>query len=117
MVPEQFDELVERVLDDLPAWVQGAFDNVTIMIEDAPDPELLEDGEDLLGLYTGTPLPERGVDYGGVLPDVICIYRRPHLALGLPESELGEEIARTVLHEIAHYFGIDDDHLEANGFG
>jgi predicted Zn-dependent protease with MMP-like domain len=117
MVPEQFDDLVGQVLDDLPAWVRAAFDNVTIMVEDAPDPELLADGEDLLGLYTGTPLPERGVNYGGVLPDVIYIFRQPHLALGLAEPELREEIARTVLHEIAHYFGIDDQHLEANGFG
>lgn len=117
MNPQQFDDLVDRVLSDLPGWVRDAFDNVTIMIEDVPDPELGPEGEDLLGLYTGTPLPDRSVDYAGVLPDVIYIYRRPHLALGLDEAELGEEIARTVLHEIAHYFGIDDDHLEANGFG
>lgn len=114
---EHFDQLVEQVLDDLPDWVRRAFDNISIMVEDAPDPELVPEGEDLLGLYTGTPLPERGTDYAGVLPDIIYIYRRPHLALGLADAELREEIARTVLHEIAHYFGLDDEHLDEIGFG
>ena len=114
---EQFDELVDEVLADLPDWVRSAFHNVTIMVEDLPDTEHGADGEDLLGLYTGTPLPERGVDYAGSLPDIIYIYRQPHLELGLEEADLREEIARTVFHEIAHYFGLGDDYLEANGFG
>lgn len=114
---EQFEALVHEVIHDLPDWVRDAFENLSIMVEDAPDPELGPDFEDLLGLYTGTPLPERGVDYAGVLPDIIYVYREPHLAMDLPDEELREEIAKTVLHEIAHYFGLDDDHLELNGFG
>jgi predicted Zn-dependent protease with MMP-like domain len=71
----------------------------------------------LLGLYLGVPLPERGADYAGELPDVIYIFRRPHLDMGLPQDELRHEIARTLIHEIAHYFGIEDDHLDKIGWG
>ncbi len=113
----QFDAQVERVLRELPEWVLRAFDNISIMIEDDPSPDLDPEGQGLLGLYTGIPLPERGIHYAGALPDVIHIFRNPHLALGLSESETREEIARTVMHEIAHYFGIDDDYLERNGWG
>jgi predicted Zn-dependent protease with MMP-like domain len=63
------------------------------------------------------PLTERGVEYAGELPDVIYIFRQPHLELGLPSDELREEIARTLIHEVAHYFGIDDDHLDEIGWG
>jgi predicted Zn-dependent protease with MMP-like domain len=71
----------------------------------------------MLGLYMGVPLPERGIDYAGELPDVIYIFRYPHLELGLPADELRGEIAKTLVHEIAHYFGFDDDYLEEIGWG
>jgi predicted Zn-dependent protease with MMP-like domain len=114
---DAFDALVTEVLDDLPDWVRRAFDNISIFIEDEPLAELGSDTEGLLGIYIGTPLPERGTDYAGNLPDVIYIFRDPHLELGLEENALREEIARTVLHEIAHYFGLDDDYLESEGWG
>jgi len=85
--------------------------------EAASDDDLDPGGEGLLGLYVGLPLPERGIDYAGELPDVIYIFRRPHLALNLPPGELRVEIVRTLIHEIAHYFGIDDDHLDDIGWG
>jgi len=83
---------------------------------DQPDPSLGPEAEDLLGLYTGIPLTERDSNYAGALPDVIYIFREPHLKLDLPESELRAEIAKTVLHEVAHYFGLEDDYLEEQGW-
>ena len=72
---------------------------------------------DLLGLYDGIPLTERSVDDSGNLPDVIYIFRNAHLEMNLPRDELIEEIVTTLVHEIAHYFGIDDDHLDEIGWG
>jgi predicted Zn-dependent protease with MMP-like domain len=91
--------------------------NVSVLVEDVADEHLDREGEGLLGLYTGIPLTERESGNGGELPDVIYLFRRPHLELGLPTDELREEIAKTLIHEIAHYFGIDDDHLEDIGWG
>ncbi len=114
---DSFDALVGTVLDDLPDWVREAFDNISVLIEDEPSAELGPDAEGLLGLYTGIPLPERDTNYAGALPDVIYIFRQPHLDLGLPDRELRQEIAKTVLHEVAHYFGLDDDYLDEQGWG
>jgi len=108
---------VDDAVRQLPGWAQDALDNVQILVLDAPDQHLDPEGEGLLGLYTGTPLPERDSNHAGELPDVIYIFRLPHLALNLPPDELREEIARTTLHEIAHYFGLDDDHLDDIGWG
>ena len=104
-------------MDRLPAWVHDALDNLEVLVVDEADANLDPDGEGLLGLYVGTPLPERGVDYAGELPDVVYIFRLPHLSLGLDTDELQDEIAKTLIHEIAHYFGIDDDHLDEIGWG
>lgn len=113
----QFEIVVREAMSGLPDWVVKALDNIEVLVLDEPDEELDPGGEGLLGLYTGTPLPERSVEYAGELPDVIYIFRRPHLELGLPPDELREEIVRTLIHEIAHYFGIDDDHLDEIGWG
>jgi predicted Zn-dependent protease with MMP-like domain len=86
------------------------------LVQDEADEFLDPDGEGMLGLYTGVPLPERGTDYAGELPDVIYIFRRPHLEMQLSPAELQEEVARTLIHEVAHYFGIDDDHLDKIGW-
>lgn len=116
MQQDTFDALVDEVLADLPDWVREALEQVNILVEDAPDPAL-HPAEDLLGIYIGTPLTERDTSFAGAPPDVIYIFRQPHLDLGLPEGELREEIARTVLHEVAHYFGLDDDYLDQEGWG
>jgi len=113
----EFEDAIHEVLDHLPDWVHDGLENIDVLVLDEPGEEHDPDGEGLLGLYVGIPLPERGVDYAGELPDVIYIFRQPHLELGLPLDELRNEIATTLIHEIAHYFGIDDDHLDEIGWG
>ena len=113
----QFEAVVRETVDGLPEWVRNALDNLEILVMEEADEDLDPEAEGLLGLYLGLPLPERGVDYAGELPDVIYIFRQPHLDLGLPPDELREEVARTLIHEVAHYFGIDDDHLDEIGWG
>ena len=114
---DQFEAVVRETVDGLPEWVQNALDNLEILVLEEADEDLDPEAEGLLGLYLGLPLPERGIDYAGELPDVIYIFRQPHLELGLPPHELREEVARTLIHEVAHYFGIDDDHLDEIGWG
>lgn len=113
----QFEAVVQNAMARLPDWVHDGLDNIEVLVVDEPDERLDPDGKGLLGLYLGLPLPERGANYAGELPDVIYIFRRPHLELGLPQDELCHEIARTLIHEIAHYFGIDDDRLDEIGWG
>lgn len=117
MNQHDFESLIRQAMHDLPEWVQNGLDNVEILVVEEADENLDPEGEGLLGLYVGTPLPERGIDYAGELPDVIYIFRRPHLELDLPPDELQDEIVKTLIHEIAHYFGIDDDHLDEIGWG
>lgn len=112
----EFEAVVRGVMDELPDWVHEALDNIEVLVVDEPDDEMDPEGEGLLGLYLGLPLPERGAEYAGELPDVVYIFRRPHLDLGLSGADLREEIGRTLIHEIAHYFGIDDDHLDDIGW-
>ena len=105
-----FDERVDVVLRSLPAELREAIRNVEITVE-----EEHPDDPDLFGLYEGVPLTERG-DWAGSLPDRIRIFRRP-LAESFPDpAELEAEIRVTVLHEVAHYFGIDEDRLEDLGY-
>ena len=108
-----FEAVVDAALEGLPGWVIDQIDNLHIVVEELPSGEETE----LLGLYEGVSLPERSADYWGALPDRIVVYRQPHLALGLDELELRAEIRRTVLHEIAHHLGIDDDRLDELGWG
>ena len=117
MTHDEFENIVADTIERLPDWVHDALDNIEVLVVDEADEALDPDGEGLLGLYTGLPLTERGSDYAGELPDVIYIFRQPHLDLGLPADELRDEIVTTLIHEIAHYFGIDDDHLDEIGWG
>lgn len=112
MSRERFEELVGEALDEVPEELLGLMSNVVILVEDDPPP-----GEDLLGLYEGHALTARGWDYAGVLPDRILIYRRPILRICDTEDDVVDEVAVTVVHEIAHHFGIDDDRLHALGWG
>ena len=113
---DEFEDLIRATLSSLPDWVQQALHNIEFLVADEADEHLDPEGEGLLGLYTGVPLPERGADYAGELPDVIYIFRHPHLEMDLSPDELCDEIAKTLIHEIAHYFGIDDDHLDEIGW-
>lgn len=111
MKRHQFEREVDRVIEGLPEWVLEEVDNLIVVVEDEPG----EEEGDLLGIYEGVSLAERE-DYWGALPDRIVIFYRPHLELGLSEDELREEIRKTVLHELAHHLGIDDERLTELGW-
>ena len=118
VAPARFEELVADALDEIPPELGDALDNVVVVVEDWPTPEQL-DGRDgtLLGLYEGVPLTERGpVSYAGVLPDRILVFRGPLCELARDEDELAEQVRVTVLHEVGHYFGIDDDRFRELGW-
>lgn len=120
---ERFESLVGRALDLLPPEFHAHMENVSVVIAEEPDRELLEamgmdpdDPEDtLFGLYEGVPLTERTHD-DVLLPDSITIFRRPLLEWAESEREVVEEVRVTVLHEIGHYFGMDEDRLEELGY-
>ena len=107
---ERFSELVGAALDAVPDELWDRFDNVAVVVEDEH-----ADEPDLLGLYEGVPLTDRW-DYAGVLPDRIAIYRLPLCDMCSDEQELIEEIRVTVVHELAHHVGIDDDALHKLGW-
>lgn len=113
MTQERFEELVADALDEVPQELLNLMDNVVILVVDDPPAE----EPDLLGLYEGHALTERGWEYAGVLPDRITIYRNPILDLCDSEGDVIEEVAVTVVHEIAHHFGIDDARLHELGWG
>lgn len=112
MSPQRFDELVGDALDLIPPDLAAATDNVVILVADrnADEPELL-------GLYEGVALTERDSWYAGALPDTITIYRDALLDICHSDDEVVNEVAITVIHEIAHHFGIDDDRLHELGWG
>ncbi len=112
-----FEKVVHDILEELPQWAIDRIDNLRVIVEEQPTRDQDPEGSGLLGLYEGIPLHERGPEYYAELPDTVFIFRIPHLELDLPEAELLEEIRRTVLHELAHYFGMDDDHLDEIGWG
>ncbi len=108
------------VIEGLPPDLARHLHNVQVVVEDWPSrTQLREAGipadETLFGLYDGQPLTERSADYGLVLPDRITLFRGPHLEAAADAERLVAELRRTVLHELAHHFGIDDDRLEALG--
>jgi predicted Zn-dependent protease with MMP-like domain len=106
---ERFERMVQDALDEVPPQFQAHLDNLAIVIEDQGDPGLL-------GLYEGIPATERDGSYSGVLPDVITIYRRPLEMRAKDEESLAREVRITVLHEIAHHLGIDDQRLHELGW-
>lgn len=120
MKRDAFEKLVARALDLIPEQFQAAMKNIAVVVRDRPGAEaadFLEDEEEALyGFYAGVPLPERTPDDSGALPDVIFLYQRP-LEEDFPDREdLIEEIKITLIHEIAHYFGFDEEALEEHGY-
>ncbi|GFG65716.1 hypothetical protein MKUB_32060 [Mycobacterium kubicae] len=111
MDPQRFDDLVSDALDLIPPELAAAMDNVVVLVADR-HPE----DDDLLGLYEGVALTERDSDYAGTLPDAITIFRAALLDVCESEEEVVEQVAITVIHEIAHHFGIDDDRLDELGW-
>ena len=107
-----FEALVDQALDEIPDELTALIRNVVVRVEDEPP----ADDPGLLGLYDGVALTERYGDFGMELPDRIFIYRFPLQEMCASEEELVEEVRITVVHEVAHHFGIDDDHLHDLGY-
>lgn len=108
----RFEQLVSDALDQIPARFTEVMDNVVVLVEDENPEE-----PDLLGLYFGVALTERMSDYGGVLPDRITIYQLPIQQICATEDEVVHEVAVTVVHEIGHHFGMDEQALHDLGWG
>lgn len=114
-----FEMLVKKasaeIVGSLPEELRSKARHVLICAADAPSPGEEDYGEDLLGLYEGTPLPERFIDQPPVLPDRITLFRKPLTAVCDNEWELREEIRATIIHELGHFFGFTEEELEERG--
>ena len=113
MSREEFEEAVGDALDQVPVELMDLLDNVVFLVEDEPP----ADDPELLGVYDGVPLTERDLDFGGAMPDRITIFRGPTLRMCRDRDEVIDEVSITVVHEIAHHFGIDDAKLHDLGWG
>lgn len=121
----EFEAAVSAAIDSIPARFQDEFENLAIFVEDEPDDEVLEFGDtyetedgDVLGVYDGVSLLERADGYGlpGDYPDSITIFKGPHERLEGTKEEVLEEVRKTVIHEVAHYFGMDEDQVDQMGY-
>ncbi len=117
---EAFEDLVEQALADLPEQIQSWLDNVAIVVAERPTPEHLAQagappGTLLFGLYVGVPKTRRGFTYGEIVPDKILIFRRPILQVCRTPAQVRAQVRQTVLHEIGHHFGLDEEQLRAAG--
>lgn len=115
---KRFEALVAEAITLIPKRFREAMRNVAVVVEDEPPAELLDEmeipeGDTLFGLYQGTPLPERGWDYGNTLPDRIVIYQFPIEGACDTEDEIVGTIGETVIHEFGHYFGLSEEEIEA----
>ena len=124
---ERFDEILEQVLKDLPPHVHGLIDQVPLHVEDYPSADVMakvgvRHRDALCGLFTGIPLTDRSIQHSAQLPDVVTIYREGILSAAAGRSgrirtgRLREEIRVTILHELAHYHGLDEDQLRELGY-
>ncbi len=118
---QEFRRLVSQAIASLPPPVLERLENVQVVVEDWPTLEELdtagiEPSETLFGLYTGTPLTERGSWYGMVLPDKITLYQRSIEEACRTKRQVREQIRTTLMHEIGHYFGLSEDELEEAGY-
>lgn len=112
MSREDFEALVEDALDEIPDEFWDQVENLVVLVEDDPP----EDDPDLLGLYDGVPVTARD-DYAGVLPDRVFLYRNPTLRICATREEVAEQVRITAVHEIGHYFGVEDAELDELGWG
>ncbi|HEU5416065.1 MAG TPA: metallopeptidase family protein [Streptosporangiaceae bacterium] len=108
--PGRFEEMVATALDGLPPELGEMMRNVAVVVQPEPGPP------GLLGLYEGIPLTARSTNYAGALPDRITIYQQAISAICDTEGQVAEQVRRTVIHEVGHHFGIDDDRLEDLGW-
>lgn len=120
MAPADFETLVAQALESLPEEIARYLDNVDVIVEWAPSPEQLrrvglQPPQTLLGLYEGVPLTQRTSNYGLVLPDHITIFQQPIEQLCRTPQQIRAQVRRTVIHEIAHHFGISDERLHELG--
>ena len=116
MERSEFEKLVREALSTIPEGLSAYLENVDLVVEDLPRNEhlgghVIEDGNFLLGLYEGIPLTERS-DYGMVLPDKITLFQKSIEGVCSSKEEIVQEVRGTVVHEVAHHFGIDDDRLD-----
>ena len=114
-----FEDLVAEAIDGLPEEIAKQMQNVEVVVEPEPPLEQLRrlpPGSMLLGLYHGIPLTKRGINYDRALPDKISIYQGPITRMARTPDRIREQVRRTVIHEIAHHFGIDDDRLHELGW-
>lgn len=112
----RFARLVSRALEDLPAHFRERMRNIEVIVDDEPGADLVNERGDLLGLYEGVPLTERGIDEP-YLPDRITIFRKPIERMTASPKRQADIVRDTVVHEIAHHFGISDERLEQLGLG
>jgi predicted Zn-dependent protease with MMP-like domain len=121
MCRRAFEKLVEKALERLPGEFRQALDNLAIVIEDWPDPAVVEEitgdpAEVIYGLFSGTPLPERRFEDSGDLPPIIALYQGP-LEEDFPDrGELAREVEITLVHELAHFMGFDEDTVRKFGY-
>lgn len=115
---DDFAMVLQEALDSLPDEFRSRLDNIEVVVEDEPEPDIKEEFGDalLLGLYQGIPMTKRTHYYSGVLPDKISIYRKALLRISRSRRELVENIKKTLLHELGHYFGINDKRLRELGY-
>lgn len=128
---EVFDEILDRLVEELPPHLAELLEEVPLIVEDEPTPQLLKEmgmapDDELCGLHSGVPLTERSVEHGAHVPDHMMIFRGPIVRMvGFDTTrrgrrairELEEQIRITLLHEIGHHFGLDEDDLDALGYG
>ncbi len=113
---ERFQALVDEAIDSLPEKFRAAMTNMAIVVEDDPTPAQLaeveiEPPDTLYGLYEGIPLPEREWNHGNTLPDKITLFRKPILEDSLDDDDVVVGIGETLIHEVGHYFGLDEDEI------
>jgi len=116
MDKKEFEKLVDEALESLPKDFKKRLENITVIVEDKPSREVMRkmgipSGHVIFGLYHGVPYTRRGSFYGNIAPDVIVIYQEPIVRFSSTKEEIKQRVQDVVLHEVGHYFGLDEDDL------